>query len=1124
MLNKKRALLPLLFTGLAFGVSAVTPPQKGPEVKLPQSYSEFFPSMRQNANPLIVEKPIFKSPTVKNNVINSDIYGFLYYFQGNQLEQGFYRINPTGTATHLWTDAYTYDWSMAMNGGWIRDGKLCGLNAMSFMGGLLAYGQLEMDILTGEILDFKQLTISTDVTNVYLSTAYRDIDDRVYGYGHLYDGSAYGFKSAQASDIDTSEAVCEVEFEEICTALCYNVQKDMFYGVTTQGEFVSVTPQGEQTPIMTLNIPKLSSTVTGLTYSPRDNLYIYNAYLQDGNSAIYAIDADAKTCTKLYDCQYGEEYIYFVCTTENASADAPTRPTFDSAVFEGAALDGSLIFTMPRTTTAEQPLSGSLEWKIYVDGELNQTGSAAAGSKATVSLTGLSNQYHTFAFMAGKDGEWSVPVTMQRWIGADYPNAPQNVTLTSDKATWSVSQGSLHNGYVDETAISYIVKLNGKTIAETKNTECSVTLPEGLPYTSYSVEVYAIANGKMSQAGVSNYINYGESLRIPEGSSLHYYPQEYEFALFTPIDIDGKTDENGNTRNWHYSETMGFPSFASGADGDDLLIFPPIYFENADKAYQYQMEAGLISDIDNTGTIEVLLGKEPNVESMTSVVMPATRLYYMRGDILTEYFSVPEPGTYYLGVRTHTNNVAFHISNLDVKLTDRDADVPMTVTELVATAADKGELKAIVSFKMPEKTLNGKTISPEKELSATVISREFVLDKPYEGTVTATKTVTGKPGEVVTTEIETLQGYNTIGVSCGMDNRKGVETTTMLFTGLVRPYIVQNFKSEISEDNMSVRLSWTPPVEGEEDGEIGDTFYYSVWYYADGWQFYDGAGWDVNEAVVELDSETQQTILMLGVMAMNSAGQSDHIASSSNVVGKPYVLPMEETLTDGYETYSPIAIQRPGQEYNNTSWMVTDPSEVSAIFANDSGWAYIGYIGMDGVKTAKSRISLPKFSTEGCSDITITLNYWGGPYDAPFTLLSNVYGASKPAVIGTFPSGNGWISNSIALPETLYGKQWVELLLDNDFASPQNYAMFSGYSISGTSAIEGIDANGDGKIFTTQGMLHVAGFAGEKLTVSDMSGRVLISVAALDDVSGYALAPGVYVVNVNGTAKTVIVK
>ena len=84
--------------------------------------------------------------------------------------------------------------------------------------------------------------------------------------------------------------------------------------------------------------------------------------------------------------------------------------------------------------------------------------------------------------------------------------------------------------------------------------------------------------------------------------------------------------------------------------------------------------------------------------------------------------------------------------------------------------------------------------------------------------------------------------------------------------------------------------------------------------------------------------------------------------------------------------------------------------------------------------------------------------------------------------------------------------------------------MFSGYSISGTAGVESIGADGEGQIFTTPGMLHVAGFGGESLTVSDIAGRVLINIPALDDMAGYALAPGMYVVKAGSKTTTIIVK
>ena len=1123
--TKGRFLLPLLMVGVATSTAvAVTPPQKVAEVRLPASYASFFPTMSADKVTARTETPMYRNPAMKLTE-SSNIYGSLYYFQGTALQQGFYRINSTPAPTFMWADSYTSEWSMPMTGGWLRDGKLCGVNAMNFMGGLLAYGQVVIDFNTGKVESFTPLTVSAEsVDNVYITTAYRDLDDGVYGYGHINDGNAYGFKRADADNIDTSAPVCEVEFSQMCTALCYNVQDDLFYGVTTAGQFVSVNAKGEQTSLFALNIPDLSSTISGLVYSPKDEAYIFNAYLKDRSSAMYSIDANAKTCTKLYDCTSGEEYMFMVCTADNVDSDAPAKAIFAGSDFEGSSLTGSISYTVAGKTFAGNPLSGSLDWKLYDNGVAVKSGTTTPGSSLSIDLSDLTNGKHTFALTLGKDGKWSLPEIKSLWIGADIPNAPTNVKLTETSVTWDASTGSVHDGYVNPAAITYTVTLNGEKVAETSELSCTITLPQGMPYKSYTAKVTAKAEGKTSEPAESNYINYGDPLTVPADGSLHFRPEEYEFTMFQAIDIDGKTDSEGNTRNWHFSETMGFPSFASGADGDDMLIFPPINFDNTTKAYSFQMEAGLISDVDDTGTIEVLIGKEPTVEAMTRTVIKPTQLHYMRGIIMTEFFSVPEAGTYYLAVRTKTNDVAFHISDMDIALTSRDADVPQTVSDLVATADPKGALNATVTFTMPSLTVNGKAIDANTELTAKVVSREFVIDKPFDGEVYYTKTVTGKPGEVINTVIETKQNYNTIGVSCSLDNRAGVEATTNLFTGVVKPYTVQNLKAEVSEDNMSAHLTWTPPVEGGEPGPIGDSFFYGVWYYADGWQFLDGVGYDVCEATVPVEPGAPQNSYILGVMAMNDAGQSDYIAQTGVVIGTPYELPMVETMETGEEEYWPVVIQRPAADYEGTYWMVDDPATVSPLFANNTGIAYIGYIGQEGVKSAKSRLSLPKFSTDGVKDVKVSLTYWGGNYGAQFSLLSNVYGATAPTAIGSFPMGaKGWVTNSLDLPADVNGLKWVELLLDTTFPNDNTFGLFSGYSITGVSGIEGVDADGEGRIFTTNGMLNILGMAGEQLTVTDLQGRVIINEPSLGDINGYVLVPGTYIVKAGAKTVKVII-
>jgi len=1125
MNHVKDSMLALVLLAVpAASAIAATPPRKGQAVKLPQSYSRFLPSEAAGSNALTTEKPMFRNPAMKLSE-SSGIYGSLYYFTGTSLQQGFYRINPTPAPTFMWTDEYTADWSMPMSGGWIRNGKLCGLNSIKFMGGLLGYGQVVLDLNTGKVESFKQLTVSAEdySNNIYITTAYRDLDDRVYGYGNIGDGSIYSFKSADAEDIDTTVPLQEVDFSEVCTALCYNIHDDLFYGVTTGGDFVSVDAKGEQTTIMHLDIPNLSSTVTGIVYSPTDDAYIFNAYMKGNTSAMYSIDAGRKTCTKLYDCTSGEEYMFMVCTVDNVSPDAPGKSSFVSSGFSGADLSGSVTFSIAGKTAGGGAVSGELDYKLYVDGTVAKTGTTRPGANLEIQISDLTNGMHTFALITGKDDKWSLPVVTKFWIGADYPNPPTDVVLTENSVSWTASSGSRNGGYVDSSAIMYTVSLNGNKIAETSDLSCPVTLPTGKPYTSYTATVTASVMGMQSEPAVSNYVNYGDPLTVPAEGSLHFRPEEYEFSLFQAIDIDGETDSEGNPRNWHFSETMGFPSFASGADGDDMLVFPPINFDNTRKAYSFQMEAGLIRDIDDTGTIEVLIGKEPNVESMTRTVIPATRLYHMRGVIMTEFFSVPEPGTYYLAVRTHSNQVAFHISDMDIAITDREADVPQSVSGLTATPGENGALKAHVKFTMPRETVSGKTIDPEAELTATVVSREYIINKPFEGKVYYTKTVTGKPGQTIDTDIDTKQNKNTIGVSCSYENRTGVEATTDIYTGLVKPYTVQNLKATASSDNMSAHLTWTPPVEGGEPGPIGDSFYYSAWFYNDGWQFLDGVGYDVCEVDIPVEDGAPQNAYILGIMAMNDAGQSDYIAQTAAVVGTPYTLPMNETMATGEPDYWPLMIQRPDESYLGVDWTIDDPAVISALFANSSGIANIGYIGQEGVKSAKGRLSLPKFSTVGQTDVKISLTYWGGVYSTQFTLLSNVYGSDAPSAIGSFPKDNkGWVTNTLELPAELNGLKWVELLLDSTFPDVNTFAIFSSYSITGVSGIEGVEAGGEGCIYAANGMVNILGMGGKQLTITDLSGRVVLSVPELGDIAGYALAPGAYIVTTGNKSQKIL--
>lgn len=1144
-MNKFTKLLTIVAGGLlAIQASASPLPAEDRGVKAPKSYTDFFPSSSNKVLPEsksggieLLEpqaKPV-KAPRLNFNKrraasdASSSIYGYLYYSRNNSLESGFYNIDvATGRNTLNWIDYYT-DWGMVMTNGWLRDGKICGMNSFTFMGGILSYNYVELDLNTGEALTLIPLTLdANDYTNVYLTMAYRELDDMVYGYGYCDDGESNAFNCAPYNDIDGSRTIKKVGIEDVCIALCYNIQDDLLYGVTTGGNFVSIDFEGNQTFIFNVGLSNLRDAVTGMVFNPDDGTFTWNAYFQNNTSGMYRIDPKAKTATKISDCPYGEEYIFMVNTEGYAADVAPGIPVIESLDFSGISTSGTMTAVLPTTTHSGETLSGNLNWQLYIDGNLSAEGSAQSGSSIEAALNNVPSGMHVFALMASKDGYRSEPAIVKKWIGADSPKAPANVVLTDSQVTWSAVSEGVHGGYVDAEAVSYTVYLNDIKLGETDGTSLNAVYPEGKPYQTYNAYVIASSNGVDSEAGVSNPFNYGDALRIEP--SIHYRPEEWELPLFTILNADGLKDNEGNDITWHYFEDMAFPAFSSGYDGDDWLFFPPMLFDNVENAYCYIMEAGLVHDSDTRGRISVYIGKEATPEAMTQTILPPHQCEHMRGDDIKEYFAVNEPGVYYIGVHAISHNVAFHISDMDISVTDISAEVPVSVSNLNAVADPDGKLQATVTFTMPELTSKGEAIPEDANLTATVSSFIHTTGSTERGEMVDAQTVSGKPGSQQTVVIGTAQNDNLITVAAAINGKYGAEASTLLYTGLVRPYIVQDLKAEVSEDNMSMHLTWNPPVEGEEDGAIGDTFYYTIWYYNNSWEFGDFVGWDVTEYTYTLPEGSEQQWIRLGIMALNDAGQSYHVTSVTEVIGTPYTLPIVETFPDYYEEYEPIMVQRPTPEYEHTYWYVDDPADIlSKDFANESGVAYIGFVSSENpdvvIKNAKSRLSLPKFSTRNLDEISFTLEYFGGlhnKYAAKFHLLANGYGIT-PVNVADFPKGEGWISHSVILPETFSNRDWVELLLDADYADDQEFAMFSGYSVASGSGKGSLTADTEGRVSASHGMLHVVGFPGQPLVVSDLAGRIVIMRDRLDLQNGFMLSPGIYMVKAGNKSFKIVI-
>ncbi|MDE6009863.1 MAG: fibronectin type III domain-containing protein [Muribaculaceae bacterium] len=1140
-----RHLLPLsLAVTLIATVASARMPGAPPAMKVaqPAGFAEFYPAslparcLRDISGQDALTPPrdvlpahpgLDESAPLRHQAPAADsrrLWAYLSATNVENLEPAMYSLDLDGNTKFLWKD-YLTAWGWNITTGWLRDNAFSGLAGVKLDGYFMGYALVELSLSDGEMLNIDYINLEEEgMQSVFVSSAYRVMDDKVYGYSYTEEGEGLAFSVARADDFHNVRLVRNVDLDEACASMTYDPLTDTMYGVNTSGQFVTVAPDGTQTVLYELSrqIPNLMPSVaSGMGWFPSEGYCVYDAYLADNTTALYALDPKAKSPVLLSECDRGATvYSAMFSTASAAQPEAPAQATFRAYDFAGISLSGSLTWSLPSVRVDGSALTGTVDYTLYIDGEPHASGTSASGSEVVVPVNNTSNGQHTFAIVCEAAGYRGEPAVYRHWVGPDAPLAPAGVTLTETLVSWEIPVASEHGGYVDYSDITYSVYLNGRKLADTKDLSLAYTLPEGEPFTSYTAEVQATFKGWSSPRAASNFIQYGQPLEMP----LHFRPLEKELELMTLINVDGHVYDDGTQDTWRFTTEMGFPSFASGYDGDDWMILPPMMFTDTEMAYRYEMEIGLVSDTDTSGTFEVCLGTAPTAEAMTRVIIPESRCLHMLGDILEEFFAVPEPGVYYIGIHVKTGKTSFHVSDIDVSLSDRSADVPVGVTGLEATAAPEGALSATVSFTMPTVTAADTPLPADVELTAVVGSFSTKPGYDQERTPVAEKTVTALPGARVTMEIETAQNYNAIVVAIrDASGLTGKGEETLIYTGVDLPYLVTDLKSEVSEDNMTMTLTWKAPTEGENDGPIGDSFLYVIYdYLSSSWQFLEEAGWDVYEYSYTVPDNWELGYMTLGVMAYNAAGLSYHIAGQSASLGHPVEIPWTNDL-DNDVTDNNAVLVRPTEQYYDTYWLPGDPASlVSPIFALDSNFAFIGYT-LDAVDR-KTRLALPKVSTAGQADVTLTFDYWGGRYAARMRLLGQGYGMEAPVVICELPrEADGWTSHTVTLPADLQDCGWMILFVEADLPDDQSFAMFSGYTFEATSGAEGIPAVGSA-ILGGKGTLAVSGHAGDALSVTDLDGRLVLHRDRLGDRSVFALAPGLYVVRAGSDTAKVIVR
>lgn len=1043
-----------------------------------------------------------------------NLFGYLAYTTDYSLNPGVYELSDYSEPILKWeNELYMQEYASPSGFGY-SEGVLKGYSVASFYGYVFGSFYSEFDAETGEILVLKTQDIEEN-PSYFETVAYDPENKQFFGYGIMED--EFVFMSAPESDPFNYTSVRPVYDEEVCLGMTYNPEEKAIIGVNLSNELVKISSDGAQEVLMNLDVPDISTALCGIGYDPLSSLYYWNFVRSDYTSAMATIDVRNKMLNII--SEHGEEtmqYTVLYTTDEFVMTDAPLRPSCEEGAvnFYKDSFIGYVTFTMPTEKGDGNAITENLSYNAYLDGKVYSVGNAAPGEIVNINFAVSEEGMHSFGMSAVLNGVEGAAVKTMAYIGNDTPLAPTNVTLTEKEISWDAVTSGLHGGYVDVSAMTYTVSINGEVVGTTEQTVLAHTFDPEVELNSYTAEVVANCKGKTGSSSYSNSIATGAALKLPQ----YLEPTTEQFALFNVVDNneDGASWINGKD----YDDGTGYVYTTYSAPGvqmDDWLFLPKMSFEDAEKFYSFSFNVALRSNDYSNEYVEVLLCSEPSSSSngVVTTIIPEFSPESSDYELATSEFKVPESGVYYIALHCTSDGDMFGVkaSNFAIEDNNITSESPVAIDDLLAEPGPGGAAMSIVTFTMPTKTMGGEEIPSTKELKATVSGGAAVAE------------VSGKPGEEMTVEVAAFIGNNTFNVVVSDGELNSPVAITSVRCGYDVPSTVTEVRSSTSEDMLTMTIEWDPVTTGwiDDNDEYGGTIdpskvVYNIYMVVNGyWELYD-TGLTETSYSYTVAPGTTQNMVWLGVEASNDAGDNGYLRYAGCILGDPMALPLgddfegEELSSDLWLTYDDFGAPQFGTIYTSDLSDAYADKETTCFLITGSGW----FNGEEG------RYGSPRFSTKGENNVTVTLDVCGDFTLPHTTILAETYGVDPVSIGEITCSEPGFHKVSVSLPEEFLNKSWVGIYIKCEFDTGEEMLAIESISIEGSSGIRTLDMSGV-KIAGGKNQIKVSGLQNQNVVVSSVDGRV---AAKSDRISGDAtfnVEKGIYVVKAgNKNAKVVV--
>ncbi len=874
----------------------------------------------ENWGPLkeVTPKPVRKlspdkAPATKVLSKDVNIIGQLIYDEGKEYDAdnndwlGFYSM-PHSSSEKMTLAGYTN--GPINKGGYADfDDKVYRGIYLANFGTAIAYKYLvTFDLNTFETISAEEMS-RDNFDLVGFAVAKNPVDGKVYGCYTTSDGSGVFWGTADYLS-RTTQKIADYTLNQRLLGLAIT-EKGIAYGLreTMYGskklELVKVNlATGSQEIIANCDLPFRYNF--GCCWNEKNQTILATYNTEDQGSGLMEIDPATGKATLIADFNADQEIVNLFVKPDFASK-VPEKPTLTMSAPQGS-MTASYSLTLPTQLADGTAMSGNVDWRLTLDGETLKEGSDPIGSTLTGTVTVTKTGYADFIAYAYNSNGRSENAKARIFVGKGLAATPQNVVLTWDEATstmsatWDAVTTSADGGYINPSEITYTVSdLTGTILSENQTATSfskQITAPDGR--TEFAWLITANYDNRSSAPGRSNSIYLG-SMRPP---------YDYDFKLRKEFTLDGYTviDANGDGTTF---APNGLGARCGHSDQniamDDWLVTPGIYLEKGN-SYLLTLTAHCYQNT-NPEMVEVKCGKAPTVAAMTTNVISQVTIKSNRTDpsILTGVVTPTTSGVWYIGVHAKSTDnkgvSTYHVMIPAISLGEpMDPKSPRAATNVTLHPAVDGSLKAGVSYTAPSSSMGG-TVYGGGPTGPTMINMLVYVDDETEPRQTM-KVAAGFSGDFpqsiefdtrgdkkVTVVAETTDGYRSIG------------TLATAYVGPYEPKQPTNVRlTEVFQPG-TVRLEWDAVTKDVKSADLpaGHTTYMIYTLDSEG-NFIPKLNEPIAQTFYTFDAlpdVTQQRFVQYYVGTYNwDFPSSRHTASNYTPIGVPYQLPVKYSCMD----------------------------------------------------------------------------------------------------------------------------------------------------------------------------------------------------------------------------------